>query len=108
MFECLRGYIVQRIDETIVVTTNQNGEPIGFQWRNRGFLVNAKPVRWFARREWWIEAARVQRGIGAGVLEVEMWRLTAACTEAADAIIAQYEIIHSALDGSWRLSRIYS
>ncbi|MEI6590970.1 MAG: hypothetical protein WCO24_03095 [Actinomycetes bacterium] len=99
---------MQRIDEEIVVATNTSGEPIGFQWRNRGFLVNCKPVRWFARREWWVEAARAQRGIGAGVLEVEMWRLTAACKEAAEQKATQYEIIHSTLDGSWRLSRVYS
>ena len=56
-----------RVDEIVTVAVDKNGQPIGFSWRNESFLVSAPPIRWFARREWWNEAARVQRGIGAGV-----------------------------------------
>ncbi len=107
-----------RVDEKIAVSVNQGGEPIGFRWRNQSYLVNAKPVRWFARREWWVEAARAQRGIGAGVLELEMWRLQASCVERQKPL-AQYELIHSfdlsdkpvsaspEVSEGWRLVRVY-
>ena len=75
-----------------------------------GYLVKSKPIRWFARREWWVDAARVQRGIGAGVLEVEMWRMSAAKSESDK---AQFELVHT-LEGTngqkhiWRLVRVYN
>lgn len=94
-----------RVDENISVSVNETGEPIGFRWRNNNYLVKTKPVRWFARREWWIEAARVQRGIGAGVLELEMWRLSACCPKDE---ISQFELVHSALDDGWRLLRVFN
>ncbi len=101
-----------RVDENVSVSVNQSGEPIGFRWRENNYLVNAKPVRWFARKQWWVEAARAQRGIGAGVLELEMWRLQASCTEKQKAV-AQFELIHNLPDAAkpdfdaWRLVRIY-
>lgn len=97
-----------RIDELVDVTVNPKGEPIGFGWRGGAYLVLSKPVRWFARREWWVESARVQRGIGAGVLEVEMWRLVAE-NQIARAEKNQYELIHNVVDNKnvWKLSRIY-
>ncbi|MEY4018759.1 MAG: hypothetical protein RLZZ594_356 [Actinomycetota bacterium] len=98
-----------RVDERVEVSVDRVGEPIGFWWRGAGYLVKSKPIRWFARREWWIEAARVQRGIGAGVLEVEMWRMSASSNNKDK---AQYELVHT-LDTSggqkhiWRLVRVY-
>ncbi len=99
-----------RVDEKVSVSTNQGGEPIGFWWRGGSYLVNSKPVRWFARREWWNEAARVQRGIGAGVLEVEMWRI---CASKPNAPMAQFELVHTFETqgndrNSWRLVRVYA
>jgi hypothetical protein len=94
-----------RVDENITVAVDKVGEPIGFAWRNGSYLVSDKPVRWFARREWWVEAARVQRGIGAGVLEVEMWRFMAIETNAKRK--NQYELLHFTCDNTWRLVRIF-
>jgi hypothetical protein len=93
-----------RVDEIVTVAVDKNGQPIGFSWRNESFLVSAPPIRWFARREWWNEAARVQRGIGAGVLEVEMWRLLATGVTKAK---SQFELVHNTADGIWRLVRIF-
>lgn len=93
-----------RVDECVEVRTNQLGEPIGFNWRNASYRVITKPVRWFSRRDWWVEAARAQRGIGAGVLEVEMWRLSA-IREAHSP--AQFELIHTEENKQWKLVRIF-
>lgn len=93
------------INEAVTVALNQNGQPVEFRWRGGQFSVSEKPVRWFARREWWIEAARVQRGVGAGVLEVEMWRLIA--MDKAVKRKTQYELQRSMQDNSWKLIHIY-
>jgi hypothetical protein len=104
---------MQSLDEKVLVSTNGSGEPIAFFWRDSKYQVKTKPVRWFARRNWWIEAARVQRGVGAGVLEVEMWRMAASKSDEPEAAKkAQYEILHSIenLDGEkniWRLVKVY-
>lgn len=105
-----------RVDEAVFVVTNQGGEPIGFNWRGLAYVVKSRPVRWFARREWWVEASRVHRGIGAGVVEVEMWRLQARNVEqppvepgatSSSATGGQFELIHSADDNVWRLVQVW-
>jgi len=95
---------VVRVEEAVEVSVNQFGEPIGFRWRNECYLVTNRPVRWFARRDWWVESARAHRGIGAGVLETEMWRLTAK----HDLGVAQFEFIHNVIGNAWKLVRVYA
>ncbi len=63
-----------RIDEAVAVLVDQEGAPTLFRWREKDYQVSSRPVRWFARAEWWV-GERAHRGIGSGVLEVEMWRL---------------------------------
>lgn len=94
-----------RVDETVAVAVNDTGEPIGFKWRNANFLVANKPMRWFARREWWKEASRAQRGIGTDIIEVEMWRLMA--SDLKQQTCQQYELIHRVGKDDWRLILVY-
>ena len=100
---------MRQLDENVLVSTNQNGEPIGFLWRDSNYKVRARPIRWFTRRNWWVEAARVQKGVGPEVLEVEIWRMTA--SESDDSAKTQFEISHSQDDKTgrktWRLVRVY-
>ncbi|MFM5904560.1 MAG: DUF6504 family protein [Micrococcales bacterium] len=98
-----------RVDETVAVSVNQAGEPIAFQWRNQSYLVKAKPTRWFARRAWWVESARAHRGIGAGVLEIEMWRLFASQNVKAGAQVAasHFELVHTTENNRWQLVRVF-
>ena len=107
---------MRRIDESISVLVNQNTEPIGFSWRGQSYVVRQRPTRWFARKEWWVESARVQRGIGAGSLEVEMWRVLAMPVSALDIAssedstlqtLTQFQLIHSNDNHTWRLERIF-
>jgi hypothetical protein len=107
---------MRRIDEPISVLVNQNTEPIGFSWRGESFVVRQRPTRWFARKEWWVESARVQRGIGAGTLEVEMWRvlampvsvLNAATTDDSNLqTMTQFQLIHNSEQHTWRLERVF-
>jgi len=93
-----------RVEESVEVSVNQIGEPIGFRWRDECYLVMNHPVRWFARREWWVESARAYRGIGAGVIETEMWRLSADCPSG----VMYFELIHNVGCDAWRLERVFS
>ena len=106
---------MRRIDESISVLVNQNTEPIGFSWRGQSYVVRQRPTRWFARKEWWVESARVQRGIGAGSLEVEMWRVLAMPVSALDIAssedsnlqtLTQFQLIHSNDNHTWRLAHL--
>lgn len=102
---------MRRMDENVSVSINRTGEPVGFLWRNSTYRVRTKPIRWFARRDWWLEAARVQRGVGAGVLEVEVWRMVASKAEEPDQK-TQFEILNTtaSTDGEkaiWRLVKVY-
>lgn len=94
-----------RVDESVAVAVNGDGEPIGFKWRNANFLVANKPLRWYARKEWWIEAARATKGIGTEIMEVEMWRLLA--SDLGKQSCLEYELIHSVSNNDWRLILVY-
>jgi hypothetical protein len=68
---------MSRIDEAVSVLVDQEGVPTLFRWREKDYQVSSRPVRWFARTEWWV-GERAHRGIGSGAIEVEMWRLIVA------------------------------
>jgi hypothetical protein len=89
-----------RIDEAVAVLVDQEGAPTLFRWREKDYQVTSRPVRWFARAEWWV-GERAQRGIGSGVLEVEMWRFQAA----ADGTKTSYEMIRNSRTNAWILTK---
>lgn len=93
------------VNESVAVVVNGTGEPIGFKWRNNNFLVANKPTRWFARRQWWNEVSRVQRGIGVDVIEVEMWRIMA--SDLGRHTCKQYELLHRVVSNEWQLVLVY-
>lgn len=94
---------MMQVHERIKVLTNQAGEPVRFSWRNGTYLVTSKPERYFSRRSWWQEASRAPRGIGSSVLEVEIWRLSAAKGALSP---AQFELVYSHQECNWQLVRI--
>ena len=90
-----------RIDEAVAVLVDQEGSPVCFRWQEKDYLVSSRPVRWFARTQWWI-GERAQRGIGSGALEVEMWRLMASPSDDSG---SYFELLHNSIAHSWRLIR---
>jgi hypothetical protein len=98
------------VDEPVTVSVNWAGEPVKFVWAGATYAITAKPVRWYDRRQWWAEAGRVQRGIGAQVLEVEMWQVQAEIQAGVqDPIRAtlpkfEFELMHS--KNAWQLVRV--
>ena len=89
-----------RIDEAVAVLVDQEGAPTLFRWREKDYQVSSRPVRWFARTEWWV-GERAHRGIGSGAVELEMWRFIAT----ADEVKTPFELLHNYLTGSWKLIR---
>jgi hypothetical protein len=89
-----------RIDETVAVLVDQDGAPTVFRWREKDYQVTSRPVRWFARTEWWV-GERAHRGIGSGAVEVEMWRFLAT-GGGSDTFI---DLLHNISGNSWRLIR---
>ena len=89
-----------RIDEAVAVLVDQWGSPTRFKWREKEYQVGPRAVRYFARANWWT-GERVDRGIGSGVIEVEMWRLLASSEEGK----SSFELLHNTLTNSWKLIR---
>ena len=89
-----------RIEEAVAVLVDQEGAPTIYRWREKDFHVCSRPVRWFARTEWWV-GERAHRGIGSGAVEVEMWRFLAT----TDGTKISFELIHNAVDNNWKLLR---
>jgi len=88
-----------RIDEAVTVLVDQEGAPTLFRWREKDYQVSCRPVRWFARTEWWV-GERAQKGIGSGALEAEMWRLSVAD-------LGVFDLLHNHSTGAWKLVRRY-
>lgn len=88
-----------QIQEGVAVLTNHDGEPVSFDWGGASWLVSSRPVRWYARKTWWQHANAAPKGIGAQLIETEMWRLRAISTNGAGFFELQREA------DFWQLSR---
>jgi len=91
-----------RVDEVVAVLVDQEGVPTLFRWREKDYQVSSRPVRWFARAEWWV-GERAHRGIGSGAVEVEMWRIISN----SGGKMTNFEILHSLDKSSWMLIRLF-
>ena len=91
-----------QIGEAVAVLVDQEGAPTLFRWREKDYQVSSRPVRWFARSEWWV-GERAHRGIGSGAVEVEMWRLIAT----GDGSRCPFELLHNTAANSWKLLRMF-
>lgn len=90
------------VNEYISVSLDQDGVPANFNWRGSHFEVKSRPIRWFARAEWW-SGERAHLGIGSGAIEVEMWRFSANC----DGVTSSVELLHTTASQNWKLRRIF-
>ncbi len=87
-----------RIGEVVAVLVDLEGAPTIFRWREKDYQVCSRPVKWFARAEWWV-GERAHRGIGSGVLEVEMWRVLA--TDGGT--MTSLELLHNSATNVWKI-----
>lgn len=68
---------MRQLENRVVVSVNQTGEPVRFVWKENRYLVIAKPRRWFTRKNWWLTSTTVQPGTGQAALEAEVWAIKA-------------------------------
>lgn len=94
--------------ESVIVTCTETGQPQRIQWQGRDFHVCDEPVRWFERRQWWIEESRAPLGAGAGLVDHEIWRvqLQDHSTGQAGKTIT-LDLVRHVGSGRWRLLRIH-
>ncbi|WP_243728979.1 hypothetical protein [Nesterenkonia sphaerica] len=95
----------ERITEHVDVVLSERGLPVHLWWRERGYDVIAEPLRWFARRRWWAEDARAERG-RAGLVSQEVWRIQIQdpCTAERSTV----DLGRSVPAERWRLLRIHA
>ncbi|RII43097.1 hypothetical protein [Galactobacter valiniphilus] len=87
--------------QSVEVTLSAAGQPLRVTWGGHAWRVCARPVRWYRRTAWWEESARAQRGLGAGLVDEEIWRLQLRLGE-RDAPRTVH-VSHQPQTGRWRL-----
>lgn len=92
--------------ERIEVACTPAGVPLRVRWNGRDYRLVAEPHRWFERRKWWDEGLRVPRGIGAGVVDYEVWRLQIA-PGAARGEGRTIDVSFDPLTAQWRVIKVH-
>lgn len=91
------GFLTESVD----VDCGTDGAPVGVRWRGRHYRVAQEPVRWYERRAWWSEDARLPKDRGAGAVDQQMWRVQAQLTARSE--LLTLELVHTLDTGRWRL-----
>ncbi|GGG71744.1 hypothetical protein GCM10011374_40590 [Kocuria dechangensis] len=91
------GFLTESVD----VDCDAEGVPVGVRWRGRAYRVAQEPVRWYERRAWWAEDARLPAGRGVGAVEQQVWRLQVQLSPRAE--LLTLELVHTLDTGRWRL-----
>ncbi|MFJ5957153.1 DUF6504 family protein [Paenarthrobacter sp. NPDC092416] len=94
--------------ESVEVICTETGQPQRVKWQEREFLVLNEPVRWYERRQWWVEENRAPLGTGAGLVDHEIWRVQ---LQQADGVnggeTITLDLVRHVGSGRWRLLRIH-
>lgn len=93
-----------QIEKLAGVMLDFDGAPVSFIWQGRQYTVASRPVRWYSRKLWWQDADSAPRGVGAHLVEVEMWRLWAM----SESERVFFEMKHLQPEDSWEIARIDS
>lgn len=95
------------LTEELAVECDEAEVPRRLRWQDRWHLVVEEPIRWFERRRWWVEDARVERGRGPGVVDHEIWRLQIRLEAASRAVPRTVDLSRHTGSGRWRLLRVH-
>ncbi|MBO1268675.1 hypothetical protein [Arthrobacter cavernae] len=102
--------------ESIDVDCTPDGQPAELRWRGLSYVVCADPLRWYERRQWWVEESRAPLGSGAGLVDHEIWRVqlkrspdprTREAGDAATEPPLTLDLVRHVGSGRWRLLRIH-
>ncbi|WP_445154236.1 DUF6504 family protein [Arthrobacter sp. Hor0625] len=92
--------------ESVDVDCTPAGQPRSLEWAGRHYDVCAEPVRWFERRQWWVEEMRAPLGGGAGLVDHEIWRIQVRGAGHPEQKLTLDLSRHTG-SGRWRLLRIH-
>ncbi|MDD7836884.1 MULTISPECIES: DUF6504 family protein [Paenarthrobacter] len=95
--------------ESVAVNCSETGQPQEVQWKGTLYTVTNEPVRWFERRQWWVEEHRAPIGAGAGLVDHEIWRVQLQPLETGqkDNHTITLDLVRHLGSGRWRLLRIH-
>lgn len=95
--------------ESVDVLCTDSGLPQEVQWKGNRYTVCNEPLRWFERRQWWIEENRAPLGTGEGLVDHEIWRvqLQLLQKEADPSRTITLDLVRHVGSGRWRLLRIH-
>ena len=91
--------------DSVEVRLTAAGVPLRFRWRGRIYRLGAEPVRWFERRPWWAEQARMSRGHGVGV-ELLVWRVQARLAGNPRAELLTFELSYEPDTDAWWVRKV--
>lgn len=95
--------------ESVGVNCTDTGQPQEVQWKGAQYTVTNEPVRWYERRQWWLEESRAPLGSGAGLVDHEIWRvqLLRTSTDGEPSPSVTLDLVRHMGSGRWRLLRIH-
>lgn len=96
--------------ESVEVTCSPAGQPMRLRWKGRDYEVGGEPLRWYERRQWWVEEQRAPLGSGAGLVDHEIWRVQVMPVDSSPAPpqgTFTLDLVRHAGSGRWRLLRIH-
>lgn len=87
--------------ESVAVAVTPAGVPLRVVWAGREWHVGARPVRWYERRAWWLDAPRAAKGAGAGLIDVEIWLVQLRLNQRSE--LRSMELVHHQETGRWTI-----
>lgn len=94
--------------ESVDVVCSAAGKPESLTWAGAEYKVCAEPLRWYERRQWWVEDSRAPLGSGPGVVDHEIWRVQVLPASANTAVEPlTLDLTRHIRSGRWRLLRIH-
>jgi hypothetical protein len=95
--------------ESVDVICTEAGRPQTIQWKGIHYVVINEPIRWYERRQWWMEESRAPIGSGAGLVDHEIWRvqLQRPQDEGQPGQAITLDLVRHLGSGRWRLLRIH-
>ncbi|MFE4195182.1 DUF6504 family protein [Paenarthrobacter sp. NPDC056912] len=93
--------------EAVEVTCTDTGQPQAVQWKGTSYTVTNEPVRWYERRQWWVEESRAPLGTGAGLVDHEIWRVQLLPAQSDANHTITLDLVRHLGSSRWRLLRIH-
>jgi hypothetical protein len=85
--------------ELVEVQAREDGRPVRFTWRGRGYAVSSVQEHWMINRDWWRESAPFPASPA-----VQFWRVEASAGPHQSTGV--YELCRDMAADAWTLRRI--